>query len=162
MFAGLSFTGLSIYWPFVLTAVIPVFFTLLFGRFYCGWICPATLLYELNTNLGLWLQRQGFRTGNRRFDRRLKYGVLLAGLLLSTLTGSVLVAAIYPPAIIGRELYYALALGGFGSGTLFFIVTSVPVGRYMRCSVATACSVFSETSNTVTTVPSATRCVNSV
>tara|TARA_R110001583_G_scaffold6879_2_gene34509 strand:- start:66 stop:1118 length:1053 start_codon:yes stop_codon:yes gene_type:complete len=123
LFAGMSFAGLSIYWPFVLTALIPLGFTLLFGRFFCGWICPATLLYELNTNLGIWLQKQGIGTGSRRFDRRLKYGVLLAGLLLSTLTGSVLVAAIYPPAIIGRELYYALALGGFGAGTLFFIAT---------------------------------------
>ncbi|MEH6626719.1 MAG: 4Fe-4S binding protein [Motiliproteus sp.] len=124
-FAGLSVAGLNIYWPFVLTALIPLGFTLLFGRFFCGWICPATLLYELNTNLGIWLQKQDLYrgTGNRRFDRRLKYGVLIAGLLLSALTGSVLVAAIYPPAIIGRELYYALALAGFGSGTVFFIAT---------------------------------------
>jgi ferredoxin-type protein NapH len=39
------------------------------------------------------------------------------------LTGTVLVAAIYPPAIIGRETYYALALGGFGSGAVFFVLT---------------------------------------
>ncbi len=126
-FAGMSVSSWNIYWPFVLTALIPLGFTLLFGRFYCGWICPATFLYELNTNLGLWLHRLGLSTkagtDSRHFDRRLKYGVLLAGLLLSTLTGSVLVAAIYPPAIIGRELYYALALGGFGTGTLFFIAT---------------------------------------
>ena len=31
----------SIYWPFVLTGLIPLVFTLLFGRFYCGWICPC-------------------------------------------------------------------------------------------------------------------------
>jgi ferredoxin-type protein NapH len=120
---GQMFAGLTIYWPFVLTAVIPLGFTLLFGRFYCGWICPATFLYELNTNLGIRLQRLGMRTGHRKLDRRLKYAVLIAGLLLSMLTGSVMVAAIYPPAIIGRELYYGLALGGFGSGTLFFITT---------------------------------------
>jgi ferredoxin-type protein NapH len=49
--------------------------------------------------------------------------VLVLGLILSAMTGSVLVAAVYPPAIIGREIYYAVALGGFGAGTVFFLAT---------------------------------------
>jgi len=115
--------GHGIYWPFALTALIPLVFTLLLGRFYCGWICPATFLYELNTNLAAWLHRAGLPIGNRRFDRRFKYLVLVVGLVLSALTGSVLVAGVYPPAIIGREIYYAIALGGFGAGAVFFVVT---------------------------------------
>ena len=116
-------TTKSVYWPFVMTALLPVFFTLLLGRFFCGWICPATFLYELNTNLGLLLEKMGLRTGHRRLDKRLKYAVLVLGLLLSTMVGSVLMAAVYPPAIIGRELYYSIALGGFGSGAVFFLLT---------------------------------------
>ncbi len=115
--------GLTIYWPFVLTALIPVLLTLIFGRFFCGWICPATFLYELNTNLAAWAHRAGLPVGNRHFDRRLKYLILLVGLILSAITGSVLVAAIYPPAIVGRELYYGIALGGFGAGSIFFVIT---------------------------------------
>lgn len=115
--------SLTVYTPFLLTILIPLGFTLLFGRFFCGWICPATLIYELNTNLAILLQRFGIQYGNRRFDKRIKYVVLGLGLILSAITGSVLVAAIYPPAIIGRELYYAIALGGFGAGTVFFIGT---------------------------------------
>ena len=116
-------SGLSIYWPFVLTALIPVLLTLIFGRFFCGWICPATFLYELNTNLAAWAHRSGLPIGNRHFDHRLKYLILLVGLVLSALTGSIMVAAIYPPAIVGRELYYAIALGGFGAGSIFFVIT---------------------------------------
>jgi len=112
-----------VYWPFVLTALLPIIFTVLLGRFFCGWICPATFLYELNTNLGLLLEKMGVRTGHRRLDKRMKYAVLVVGLLLSTAAGSVLMAAIYPPAIIGRELYYYIALGGFGSGSVFFLLT---------------------------------------
>ncbi|MCP4409399.1 MAG: 4Fe-4S binding protein [Gammaproteobacteria bacterium] len=115
--------GVKIYWPFMITALIPVLFTLLLGRFFCGWICPATFLYELNTNLALLLKRAGLRTGQRRFDRRLKYLVLGVGLVLSMVTGSVMVAAIYPPAVLGREIYYVIALGGFGAGTAFFALT---------------------------------------
>jgi len=120
---GQAAAGLELYWPMLVTVLIPVAATLVFGRFFCGWICPATLLYELNSNLRAWLHWLGFKTGNRRFDRRFKYLVLAVGLVLSALTGSVLVAAVYPPAIIGRELYYAVALGGFGAGTLFFVLT---------------------------------------
>lgn len=121
--AGQMAAGLEWYTPFLLTAAIPIGFTLVFGRFFCGWICPATFLYELNTNLAAVLRRLGLRTGNRRLDRRIKYLVLGLGLLLSALAGSVLVAAVYPPAIIGREAYYAIAQGGLGAGSVFFIGT---------------------------------------
>ncbi len=115
--------GLTLYWPFILTAFIPVVLTLLLGRFFCGWICPATFLYELNTNLAAWAHRVGLPVGNRHFDRRFKYLVLATGLILSSVTGSVVVAAVYPPAVVGRELYYGIALGGFGAGSIFFVMT---------------------------------------
>ncbi len=120
---GQMAAALDFHWVFLVTALIPIAFTIVFGRFFCGWICPATLLYELNSNVAIWLHKAGLPAGNLHFDRRLKYGVLALGLVLSTITGSVLVANIYPPAIIGRELYYVIALGGFGMGTIFFLLT---------------------------------------
>lgn len=120
---GQASAGLNLYWPFILTAAIPVIFTVIFGRFFCGWICPATLVYELNDNIGAWLRKAGLPISQRRLDRRLKYLVLGIGAVLSAATGAVLFAAIYPPAIIGREIYYAVAVGGFGGGTLFFLLT---------------------------------------
>lgn len=120
---GQIFAGLTLYWPFILTALIPVIATIVFGRFFCGWICPATFLYELNTIVSLWLGKYGIKLGNRKFDPRLKYLVLATGLVLSAFSGSVLVSAVYPPAIIGRELYFAVALGGFGMGLVFFVFT---------------------------------------
>lgn len=116
-------SGLTFYWPFIVTALVPVIATIIFGRFFCGWICPATLLYELNTILSLGLHRIGIKSGNRKFDRRLKYLVLAVGLALSAISGSVLISVIYPPAIIGRELYFGIALGGFGAGLAFFVMT---------------------------------------
>ena len=115
--------GKTFYPPFLYTILIPVLLTLVFGRFFCGWICPATLLYELNTGVAAVLRQLGFKFGHRRFDLRLKYGVLALGIVFSAITGSVLVAGIYPPALIGRELYYAIALGGFGAGSVFFVLT---------------------------------------
>lgn len=120
---GQMAAGLKLYWPFLLTALIPIALTVIFGRFFCGWICPATFLYELNSNFAAWLRWAGFKVGSRRLDPRLKYLVLAMGLVLSALTGSVMVASIYPPAIIGREIYYLIALGGFGAGAVFFAGT---------------------------------------
>jgi ferredoxin-type protein NapH len=120
---GQAAAGHALFWPFLLTALVPIAVTMVFGRIFCGWICPATLLYELNTNLAAWLRWAGLKPGNRHFDKRIKYGVLALGLILSAATGSVMVAAIYPPAIIGRELYYLVAWGGFSAGMLFFLGT---------------------------------------
>jgi ferredoxin-type protein NapH len=120
---GQMAAGLTVYTPFLLTIIIPVLFTVLLGRFFCGWICPATLIYELNTNLAAVLHRLGFRMGTRHFDRKLKYYVLALGTVISAITGAVVFAGIYPPALIGRELYYAIALGGFGAGSVFFLLT---------------------------------------
>ncbi|VAW55975.1 Polyferredoxin NapH (periplasmic nitrate reductase) [hydrothermal vent metagenome] len=120
---GQMAAGLSIYWPFFLTGLIPIIMTLIFGRFFCGWICPATFLYELNTTFSLWLQTLGIKTGRKRFNRRFKYWVLLIGLSISAMSGSVLISMIYPPAILGREIYFGIALGGFGAGLVFFILT---------------------------------------
>jgi len=115
--------SLKLYWPFILTALVPLTLTAIFGRFFCGWICPATLLYELNTNLSALLRKAGLRTGNNHYDRRLKYMVLIVGLIVAMITGSVIFSGIYPPAVIGREAYYAIALGGFGTGTVYFVLT---------------------------------------
>ncbi|MGD8515019.1 MAG: 4Fe-4S binding protein [Granulosicoccaceae bacterium] len=115
--------SLSLYWPFILTALLPIVVTMVFGRVFCGWICPATFIYELNDTLAGWLRKTGVQLGDRQFDKRTKYLVLGVGLLLSLLFGSIATAAIYPPAIIGRELYYAIAQGAFGVGAVFFILT---------------------------------------
>ena len=120
---GQATAGKTFYWPFVVTALIPVIFSLLLGRFFCGWICPATFIYELNDNLGTWLRRAGLPISQRKLDSRIKYVVLLMGVVIGMLSSAVVVAAIYPPAIIGREIYYAIAVGGFGSGMVFFILT---------------------------------------
>lgn len=120
---GHTASALTIHWPLVLTALIPVLLTLVFGRFFCGWICPATFIYELNDNLGSWLQKAGVKIGQRRFDLRSKYLVLALGVVISIPAGAVVLANIYPPAILGREIYHAIALGGFGAGAVFFVLT---------------------------------------
>ena len=116
---------LKIYSPFLLTALIPIVFTIFLGRFFCGWLCPATLIYELLDKVAVYLRRAGFPVGGRRLDLRFKYLVLIVGVALSTMLGTVVFSAIYPPAIIGREIYYFISFSGFGAGAGFFIVSMI-------------------------------------
>jgi len=118
-----SAAGKTIYWPFWLTVLIPVLLTIVLGRFYCGWICPATFVYELNDNLAAWLRRCGLPVSRLKLNKQLKYIVLGIGILLSMITANVLFASIYPPAVLGREIYYAIALSGFGPGMVYFLLT---------------------------------------
>ncbi len=128
--AGMS-ASFSVDAPFIISALIPVLLTLILGRFFCGWICPATFIYELNDNLGTWLRtllgdrfgKTGLLVGRHRFDPRLKYFVLAICIIITTAAGTVLISNIYPPAVIGREIYYLVVMGSFGIGFTFFLLT---------------------------------------
>lgn len=131
---GLS-ASFSVDTSFLLSALIPILLTLVLGRFFCGWICPATFIYELNDNLGTWLHA-GLRTllgsrfdktylpiGRHRFNPRLKYFVLTISIIITIAAGTALISNIYPPAIIGREIYYLVVMGSFGIGSTFLLAT---------------------------------------
>lgn len=120
---GHTGASLGVYWPFALTALIPIVVTIILGRIFCGWICPASFIYELNETLSGWLRKAGISLGERTFDRRTKYLVLALGFVLCAISGSVVYATIYPPALVGRELYYGIAQSGFGAGAVFFLLT---------------------------------------
>ncbi len=120
---GQTAAAMKTYWPFILTALLPIFFTLIFGRFFCSWICPASFLYELNSNFSIWLTKLGLKSANLKLDRRIKYLVLGLGTIASSLMGFVVFASFYPPAVIGRELYFSIALSGFGGASFFIIGT---------------------------------------
>ena len=111
--------------PFILTALVPVVISVLLGRVFCGWVCPASFLYELNTNLALLVNKLGVPVHRWHLDRRFKYYILVGCLLLALLFSVNVLAAIYPPLIVGREIYYAIALDGFSSTAIFFLITMV-------------------------------------
>jgi ferredoxin-type protein NapH len=120
---GQSAARLRIHWAFAATALVPLVVTLLFGRVFCGWICPAGFIYELVDRLRSLLHRLGMPPGDMRLDKRLRFGVLAAGLAASALGGGLAVSALYPPAVVGRELNYAILGGGVGTGALFLLAT---------------------------------------
>lgn len=115
----------KMHWPLLTAVLLPVAMTLLFGRFYCGWLCPATFLYEMADKTAAVLRKAGFPVGreSRRLNRNFKYLVLAVGVGASVAMGTVAFSAVYPPAIIGRELFYMIAYSGVGAGSAFFLMT---------------------------------------
>lgn len=94
-----------IHWPLLVSILIPVLITLIFGRVFCSWICPGYLLFELTGKLRRMLRIAEIEPGAVRFSFSNKYVFLLVGLLLAAVTARPLFALIYPPAVISRVLH---------------------------------------------------------
>jgi len=83
-----------------LPALVLVLFTLIFGRFFCGWVCPLGTTIDI----GDWLLRKSRKKTARIYDgRRFKY-YLLAFLLLSAVFG-VQMAGWFDPLSIATRSY---------------------------------------------------------
>ena len=90
----------------ILTGItIPVIATVLLGRVFCSWICPAGFLFDLADKLRGVLSRLGFFMKNIKFWRGPKYVFLFVGLAMSTLLAVPLLGFLYPPALIAREVH---------------------------------------------------------
>jgi len=113
-------TAMYFYAPMLLSILAPVALTIIFGRVYCGWLCPMNFLLELNEKLRRLLERLKYDTRDVKFHRRTKYYVLAGGLAVAFLAGMPLLSLIYPPAVISREIFYKIYNGFFSNG-LFLI-----------------------------------------
>jgi len=102
---------------FMLTALIPLVLSLVLGRVFCGWICPADLLFELAGRLRSWARIET----DVPFSRHVKFAVLLVGVAGAALLGSQVFGEIYPPRIISGELYLWITFGTLGAGAWFFL-----------------------------------------
>lgn len=97
--------------PQLLLAAIPILLLyLLVGRAYCAWICPLGLLLELNQSLRGFVQRKLRRRHHKlpefSLDKRTKYGVLAAALMLSLLTSLPVFLLVSPINIFARAFIY--------------------------------------------------------
>ncbi|MBZ0268300.1 4Fe-4S binding protein [bacterium] len=120
----------------VLAAIaVPVLLTVLLGRVFCSWICPAGFLFEMGDHVRARLARLGVPAGTTKVWRGHKYVLLGLGVLLSALVGIPLLSHLYPPALLARELHGAvfdgltrhsegltgIALVSLGGATLFLL-----------------------------------------
>jgi ferredoxin-type protein NapH len=118
--------------PFLLSILLPVLLTLLLGRVFCGWICPADLLFEAGSRVRDWA---GIET-DVSFSRTTKYAVLAVGLASSAWLGTQSLAEIYPPRLVSGEIYGWIWYHRFGVGAwflVFLLALEVFVSRRFWC-----------------------------
>ncbi len=102
----------SWHWPLWLSALPLMVSTLLLGKFYCSWICPAYLLFELGHQLRRLLRLAEIPPGRMRFSRVNKYLLLGVGLVAALAMGLPIFSLFYPPAVTSRLLHAWI----FGTG----------------------------------------------
>ncbi len=95
----------TVYRPLLVSVAIPVVVTLLLGRVFCSWICPAGLLFELAGKLRKLLRLAELRPAEVHFSHRNKYLLLLAGLAVVAAVGAPIFALVYPPAVLSRVVH---------------------------------------------------------
>jgi ferredoxin-type protein NapH len=88
----------------LLGLLLPVIATVLLGRFFCSWICPAGLLFDLADKIRSLFERLGIPVRHVTLWRGNKYILLVTGVLLAFLVGIPLLGFFYPPALVGREI----------------------------------------------------------
>ena len=89
----------------LISLIIPILITVVFGRVFCSWLCPMNLLLEFNDKLRAVLRFLELKPRNQRFSRWTKYAMLATGLALAAVLSIPVLGYIYAPAIIGRELH---------------------------------------------------------
>ncbi|MCP4594148.1 MAG: 4Fe-4S binding protein [bacterium] len=110
----------TIYIPLLLSALIPTVATLLLGRVYCSWICPAGLLLEVTGKLRKLLRFAEIPPPKVRFSHRNKYVLLIVGLIVVTVVGLPIFALVYPPAVLSR-IAHAWVFGTTLTGMVLLI-----------------------------------------
>ena len=117
-FAETLFSTKAIYFPLLLSILLPLVITLIKGRVFCSWICPGYLLFEING----WVSRLfGMKTDSHIKLYKNKYILLIVGLIFAFITSIPLFPMIYPPALLSR-LAHAWIFGTTMKAMLIFII----------------------------------------
>jgi ferredoxin-type protein NapH len=120
---------------FALGLIIPLTLALLFGRVFCAYICPASLLFftvaRIRRFLSRWLYLPEVSLGGG-----FAWGILFGGLAAAVFLGHGIWSLILPYFAIGQTIFHGLAMGtlsiALGSVILFSLLDLV-LGRQFTC-----------------------------
>jgi ferredoxin-type protein NapH len=129
-FAEVVAAAKAIHLPFVMSIIIPVLVTLIFGRVFCSWICPASLLFAFVNKLRAVLKFAEINPASIRFSLNNKYIVLAVGLMAAAVVSQPLFAIIYPPAVLSR-LMHAWIFGTTLTGMLLLMFILIAIELFV-------------------------------
>ena len=95
------FSGKTLPYLLLVSVLIPMLVTVLFGRVFCAWICPVGFLLELAAGIHRFLTKRGIARNLGMRDLRLP--ILGVCLVLSFVLSIPVISIIDPPHMLGRE-----------------------------------------------------------
>jgi ferredoxin-type protein NapH len=112
---------------FILSALgVTLFYFLLGGRTFCGWVCPVHLLTEMSDKVRVLLG-----SGQRVIPLTTKLWTLLATVIITAITGLPLFEVLSPIGMTARAIAFSgwLALACLGG----LLLLEITVGRHLWC-----------------------------
>lgn len=88
-------------------AIVVIFYALISPRAFCGWVCPMNVV----TDFAAWLKRKLEIKASFRWNPQLRYWLLLALLIGSAASGTVLWSWIDPVAALHRGILFGMGAG---------------------------------------------------
>jgi len=114
----------QLYFPLILTGLLPVLFALMFGRLFCGWICPFNTFADFFT----WINRKLGRKKSHKLKTITNPKphffriTLLISLLIVMILGIPFITFISAPGIISSQIADAIFLGYVGWELAFIVL----------------------------------------
>ncbi len=120
---------------FGLGLIVPIGVALIFGRVFCSYICPASLLFftisRIRKMLEKWLLFPEWK-----LNRGFAWGILLGGLGVAFYAGHGVWSLILPYFAVGQTIFHGAAMGvlsvALGSLVLFAVLDLI-FGRQFTC-----------------------------
>ena len=123
-------TTKTFYLPFLASIVIPVLGTLVLGRIFCSWLCPAQVFFEIVCKLRTLLKFAEINPARISFSLNNKYIVLAVGLTAAAIVSQPLFALFYPPALLSR-LMHAWIFGTAFAGMIFLMLVLAAIELFI-------------------------------
>ena len=120
---------------FLLGLIAPLCLALLFGRVFCSYICPASLLFFSIARLRRVLSRW-FYFPELSVDRGLAWGVMFGGLLAAVLMGHGIWSLVLPYFAVGQTIFHGIAFGTLSvalGSVVVFAMLDFFLGRQFTC-----------------------------
>ncbi len=125
----------SLEWGFVLGLILPITLVLLFGRVFCTYICPASLLFFTISRIRR-LLGGFFYFPNLSLSKGFAWGILVGGLLLALSFGHGIWILILPYFAMGQTIFHGIAFGTISVAffsLILFSLFDLCLGQQFTC-----------------------------
>jgi len=135
--AAISLAFKNHYLPlgFVLGLIIPVGIAFLFGRVFCSYVCPASLLFFTISRVRRLLAKF-FYLPEFKINRGFAWGILAGGLAVALIFGHGIWTLLLPYFAIGQTLFHGIAFGMLSvscGAILLFACIDLFLGHQFTC-----------------------------